>query len=714
MINCKYKIDFFGIFNKLLVTVLIVSLVSGLTVAVHPAKDKTARIYVDIAFTDGGNGTVDKPHNCLTSALEELNYNLAFGNYAGNVEVIFAGGVYNFDSTVRMTSAHSGRNNVRLTYKAAEGESVVFSGVSDGKVLSGSLIEVSGASYITFDGISFEDNLNAPLLSVKGNNISIINCTFSGTGATQTVSSPEKGYALSLDGTHNTVEGCEIKGAAAGVYMKGGNILKLTDSGNAVRKNYIHHLTGCAVYVDGVCVDVQNNTITDTKNGVEFSGALHSIKYNRMTNISGSAVHTAGSSITAGIDVGYNFIDCSDETAVSLPMGTSFSSVHHNIIRNSGIGIYLGGGRDLTVENNVIINDTSNGSIPHAIKYDMSLTESLGEDSALYESVKHELKSAGYGNDTWTAHFPQMKNMRIPESFTETSDTDVFYNPAGSIIRNNAFYTAGDVKSVSFTVTGKSAGHDVYQKRYGLIHSNVQMPRGSMTDFPLADFGIYSLKSNAAVFSSLPNFENIPFDKIGHESFVAPFPFVDVNDSDWYYKWAYYVQANGLMKGTDTAGTIFSPNATATRAMLVQILYNMEGSPEVVFSNKFTDVRDDAWYASAVIWASDAGITSGTSEDTFSPDKPISREQLAVFLYRYLRDYKKITPSAGISPDTFADAGEISPYPDFREALSWALGEGILTGKSTPYGLRLAPADTALRSETAAMLSRFCMGMATK
>ena len=711
MISCKYKIDFFGIFNKLLVSVLIVCLVLGLTVTVHPADDKTVRIYVDIASPDGGNGTADKPHNCLTSTLEELNYNLAFGNYAGNVEVVFSGGVYSFGSTVRMTSAHSGRNNVRITYKAAEGEDVVFSGVSDGKVLSGSLIEISGASYITFDGICFEDNLNAPLLSVKGNNISVINCTFSGTGATQVVSSPEKGYALFLSGTQNTVEGCEIKGAEGGVYMKGGNISGLTDSGNAVRTNYIHHLTGCAVYVGGVGADVQNNTVTDTKNGVEFSGALHSIKYNRMSNISGSAVHTAGSSVTAGIDVGYNFIDCAGDVAVSLPMGTSFSSVHHNIIRNSGIGIYLGGGRDLTVENNVLIFDSAKNISPHAVKYDMSFAEALAADAELYNEVKASLESAGYGSKAWTEHFPQMKNIRIPESFKETSDTDVFYNPAGSIIRNNAIYTSGDVRSASFTVTGKNAGHDVYQKRYGFIHSNTQMPRGSMADFPLADFGIFSLKSNATVFSSLPDFENIPFDKIGHTNFVTPFPFVDVKDSDWYYKWAYYTQANGLMKGTDTAGTLFSPNVTATRAMLVQILYNMEGSPEVEYADKFTDVDESAWYASAVMWASRTGITSGTSEDTFSPDKAISREQLAVFLYRYLRDYKKVTPGVGTTPDTFTDAGEISSYPDFREALSWALGEGILTGKSTPYGLRLAPADTAVRSEAAAMLARFCLGM---
>ncbi len=711
MTTSKFQSAVLGILKKLFVFALIISLLLGLTVTVAPAEDNTHRIYVDASAPQGGDGSKSNPYCSLTSVLDDISRNLAFSNYTSNVEVIFAGGVYTFDSTVRMTASHSGRERTRITYKAADGENVTFSGNSDGSVLSGSIIEVSNSSYVTFDGISFTDNLNAPLLSVKGNNVSVVGCTFSDTGAILNVSSPEKGYAVSLDGSNNTVADCEIFNAAGGVYIKGGNVAKLTDSGNEVKGNVIRHVTGNAVYVCGVGAEILNNTVTNVGCAVEFKGALHAIEYNRISDVSGSAIRTAGSPADAGFNIGHNFIDGAEDVSVSLPMGTSFGKVHHNIIRNSNVGIYLGGGRDLTVENNIIICDNTKNDAPQGIKYDMSFAEAIAADAALYDGVIDELKSAAYGSTAWTEHFPQMESISIPGSFTDTDDTDVFYNPAGSVLRNNAFYTAGDVKSVAFTVTGKSAGHDVYQKRHGLIYGNAQMPRGSMTDFPLADFGIYSLKSNAAVFSRISGFEDIPFDKIGHESAVTPFPFVDVKDTDWYYKWAYYALNHGLMKGTDTAGTLFSGDVTATRAMLVQILYNMEGSPQVEFSNKFTDVSQDAWYASAVMWASEAGITSGTSEDTFSPDRAISREQLAVFLYRYLRDYKKVTPAVGASPDTFTDAGEISPYPDFREALSWALGEGILTGKSTPYGLRLAPGDTAVRSEAAAMLARFCMGM---
>ena len=708
MVN--YKVILFGIIKKLFVFVLVLSILSHLSVAVLPAVDKTSRIYADASAPQGGNGSSEKPFGSIEEVLSELNYNLAFGNYSGNVEVIFAGGEYCFASTVRMSAAHSGRDNVRITYKAADGESVVFSGVSDGKVLNGSIIEVNGASYVTFEGISFRDNLNAPLLAVKGNNVSVVNCKFSDTGYTVSTVSPEKGYALSLDGNNNTVTGCEIYNGAGGVYMGGGSLTKLSVSGNAVRENTIHHVTGCAVYAGGVGADIANNTVTDAKRGIELAGALHKINHNCITEVTESAVRTEGSPVNAGIEVGYNFIDGAGEAAVSLPMGTSFSSVHHNIIRNGGMGIYLGGGRELTVENNILLFDSAENTSPHAIKYDMSFAEAVKADADLYGSVRSSIMSV-YASDAWQKYFPQMKNIRFPESFSETDDTEVFYNPAESTVRNNAFYTAGDVRSAALTVTGKSSGHDVYQKRHGIIYGNVMMPRGSMTDFPLSDFGVYSLKSNASVFTLIPGFEDIPLADIGQESMVSTFPFVDVNDSDWYYKWAYYAQANGLMKGTDAAGTLFSPNATATRAMLVQILYNMEGAPEVEYAEKFTDVAEDAWYAPAVIWASDAGITSGTSADTFSPDKALTREQLAVFLYRYLRDYKKVSPAAGTSPDSFTDAGEVSSYTDFREAISWALGEGILTGKSSPYGLRLAPADTAVRSEAAAMLARFCMGM---
>ena len=711
MTKYNYTVSAIKTLKKTFAVLLSLSLILGMTIAVFSAVDKTTRIYIDASAPAGGNGSVSSPYNSFASVLDNISYNLAFSNYTGDVEIIFAEGVYVFDSTVRITSALSGRNNIRFTYKAADGEKVVFSGGSGGKVLSGSLIELSGASYITFDGISFEDNLNAPLLSVKGNNVSVIGCTFSGTGSTVSLTSPEKGYALSLDGTGNTVDGCEIKGACGGIYMKGGSLTKLTDSGNAIRKSYIHDVTGCAVYVSGVGADIVNNTIAGSHSAVEFTGAMHTIKYNRITDTAESAVHTAGSPTYVGIDVGLNYIDGAGDAAVSLPMGTSFSSVHHNIIRNASVGVYLGGGRELDVTNNILIFDSVKNTAPHSIKYDMSLGEVLKNDSALYDSLKSSMTSAGYGTDAWIKHFPQMKNISVPEKYTETGDTSVFYNPANSVIENNAFYTAGDVRSAALTVTDNTTESYVYQKRHGVIHMNVMMPHGSLTDFPLADFCIYTLKSNAEVFSRITGFEDIPFEMMGHEGTDIELPFVDVKDTDWYYKWAYYTLTHGLMKGTDAAGTLFSGNVTTTRAMLVQILYNMEGAPKVEYSAKFTDVAEGAWYASAVIWAEGAGITSGTSDNTFSPDKALTREQLAVFLYRYLRDYKKITPSEGISPDTFTDAATISGYTDFKEAISWALGEGILTGKSTTSGLRLAPTDTAQRSEAAAMLARFCLMM---
>ena len=106
----------------------------------------------------------------------------------------------------------------------------------------------------------------------------------------------------------------------------------------------------------------------------------------------------------------------------------------------------------------------------------------------------------------------------------------------------------------------------------------------------------------------------------------------DVKAGDWYANAVNYVTLTGLMNGT---GDGFSPNLAINRGMMVTVLYRMAGSPEVTAENPFTDVPADTWYTDAVIWASENGITAGTSETTFSPTNSLTREQLATFFYRF-------------------------------------------------------------------------------
>ena len=115
---------------------------------------------------------------------------------------------------------------------------------------------------------------------------------------------------------------------------------------------------------------------------------------------------------------------------------------------------------------------------------------------------------------------------------------------------------------------------------------------------------------------------------------AADSTFSDVKTSDWFYDDVRYVCENGLMNGTGS-GT-FSPKATTTRGMIVTILYRMQNSPESKAKNPFTDVKADAYYANAVLWAVENGVTTGASATTFDPAGDCTRGQIVTFLYRCL------------------------------------------------------------------------------
>lgn len=175
-------------------------------------------------------------------------------------------------------------------------------------------------------------------------------------------------------------------------------------------------------------------------------------------------------------------------------------------------------------------------------------------------------------------------------------------------------------------------------------------------------------------------------------------PFTDVSTSDWFYSDVMFVYENGLFSGTDSRS--FSPNASMTRAMLVTVLYRLEGEPAGTGSSSFSDVRSGSYYEKAVAWAAANGIVTGTGSTSFSPDAKVTREQLAAILYRYAQ-YKKLDTDAGTKLDSFSDAGNVSGYAS--EALSWAVSEGLINGASG----RLMPKGDATRAQVAAILHRF-------
>ena len=176
--------------------------------------------------------------------------------------------------------------------------------------------------------------------------------------------------------------------------------------------------------------------------------------------------------------------------------------------------------------------------------------------------------------------------------------------------------------------------------------------------------------------------------------------FLDVSRTDWFYYDVRYVCENGLMNGTSR--NRFSPYGTATRGMLVTILYRMENEPRCFGSAAFSDVKPGAYYEKAVVWASQNNIVSGYTDGTFRPDAPVTREQLASILYRYTL-YRGQDVSAGetTSLTGYGDAQAVSSYA--LPAMRWACGTGILQGANG----KLSPNGLATRAQLAAMLHRY-------
>lgn len=176
--------------------------------------------------------------------------------------------------------------------------------------------------------------------------------------------------------------------------------------------------------------------------------------------------------------------------------------------------------------------------------------------------------------------------------------------------------------------------------------------------------------------------------------------FTDVPDGLWYSDAVNFVTKRGLFQGT--SATEFSPFLSMNRAMVVTILWRMEGQPESVVKASFEDVTAGTWYAEAVDWAAEQGIVSGFSRTEFSPETPVTREQFAVMLFNYAK-WKGMDVSADLTAiESYSDNHKVADWA--KNAMAWAVENGIITGKGAGV---LDPKGTANRAEVAVMLTRF-------
>ena len=181
-------------------------------------------------------------------------------------------------------------------------------------------------------------------------------------------------------------------------------------------------------------------------------------------------------------------------------------------------------------------------------------------------------------------------------------------------------------------------------------------------------------------------------------------PYADVTQGAWYYDAVAYAYENGLMEGV--GGGSFAPAMTTSRSMLATLLYRLEGAPDLsgeILGYPYADVDAESWYGDAVYWARLNGVVTGVGDGSaFDPDGDITREQMAVMLYRYAQYKGYDVSQGGMAAREFADYGQVADWA--RYAMDWAVAAGLITGTS---GDTLSPQGSATRAEIAAILMRF-------
>ncbi len=334
-------------------------------------------------------------------------------------------------------------------------------------------------------------------------------------------------------------------------------------------------------------------------------------------------------------------------------------------------------------------------------------------DATISETAKEKNVETLPGNKTGVAFYFKDKTAKTvtvqwvaegEEATTMTFSVDlsgVAYYQAPS---HGGSGSSGGSASTTYTLTFETNGGSAISKVTKNKGTSIDLAQYAPTKSGATFEGWYADKGLTKKVTSVKLDANTTVYAKWTEAPVSGLPFGDVKSADWFYNDVKYVYEKDMMAGT--AADVFAPNATTTRAMIVTILYRLEGSPAVTGTSAFVDVPAGQWYTDAVNWAAANQIVKGTSATTFAPNDSITREQMAAILYRYAQ-YKgyDVTKKADLSG--YSDNGQVSAYA--KDALAWANAAKLINGVTNTT---LAPQGNATRAQVSAILHRFCDGVA--
>lgn len=338
-------------------------------------------------------------------------------------------------------------------------------------------------------------------------------------------------------------------------------------------------------------------------------------------------------------------------------------------------------------------------------------------DATISETAKEENVETLPGNKTGVAFYfkdKTAKTVTVQWVAEGEGDDATTYEPITFSVDLSgvAYYQApshggsgssGGSASTTYTLTFETNGGSAISKVTKNKGTTIDLAQYAPTKSGATFEGWYADKGLTKKITSVKLDANTTVYAKWTEAPVSGLPFKDVKTADWFYNDVKYVYEKGMMAGT--AADVFAPNTTTTRAMIVTILYRLEGSPAVTGTSAFVDVPAGQWYTDAVNWAAANQIVKGTSATTFAPNASITREQMAAILYRYAQ-YKgyDVTKKADLSG--YSDNGQVSAYA--KDALAWANAAKLINGVTNTT---LAPQGNATRAQVSAILHRFCDGV---
>ncbi len=356
---------------------------------------------------------------------------------------------------------------------------------------------------------------------------------------------------------------------------------------------------------------------------------------------------------------------------------------------------------------------TETEAIPEAINEDVTFY-------AVYEQVDR-MSTVTFVNDDNTVLgivYVDGKGEVIGTVPTAEKNADVQYtytfekwvNAAGEEVKLSEVTSDVTVKA-SYTATlNKYTVTFLNDDEKELSKVEVDYGTAATTETPVKEFDgmyTYTFEKWVGLDDSDANLSKITGNVTVKAKYTAEFSkFSDVAAGAWYTDKVEYAVVKGYMSGM--TNTTFEPNGKTTRAQLVQVLYNIEGRPDVSsLKNPFTDVKNNEWYTDAIKWAYDVGVVSGMTKTTYEPNSAITREQFCLIMYNYSEKIKKydmnIPMTAPVSLGVFTDKNSISNWAS--NAVKWCLYVGCVSGYPEANNKQsMKPKNNTTRAEMATIL----------